>query len=200
MRNAKAALLVLLLAACGAALRPLLTPDRAQAAQSPAAATVKDNPELKRLSEEDQADRTPPAGKPIDWSRVGPRDRARLKRVKEILQKNQIKTANDYDRAALVLLHGQAPEDFLLAHELWVIAISKGKNDPDTLSMAAASEDRFLMNIGRPQRFGTQLRSIDNGPIRLHPVGPGVTDAMRRLMGVHSLAEIRARAAEMNRK
>jgi hypothetical protein len=109
-------------------------------------------------------------------------------------------TANDYDCAATVLQHGQVPEDFLLAHEFWVVAISKGKNDKDTLSLAAASEDRFLMNIGRPQRFATQLRSEGGGPIELYPVGPGVTDELRRLMIGHSLAEIKARVAEMNKK
>jgi len=161
--------------------------------------STKDNRELKALCGQDQSDRTPPKGKSIDWAVVGPRDKARLKRVKEIYTQNLLKTANDYDCAATVLQHGQEPEDFLLAHEFWVVAISMGKNDRETLSMAAASEDRFLMNIGRPQRFGTQLRSVDNGPIMLYPVDGGVTDELRRLMGGHSLAEIKARAAEMNK-
>jgi hypothetical protein len=160
----------------------------------------KDNQELKRLCDEDQSDRTPPKGKSIDLAFIGPRDKARLKRVKELYTQNLLKTANDYDCAATVLQHGQEPEDFLLAHEFWVVAISKGKNDRDTLSLAAASEDRFLMNIGRPQRFGTQLRSEGNGPIMLYPVDGGVSDELRRLMGGHSLAEIKARVAEMNKK
>ena len=91
-------------------------------------------------------------------------------------------------------------EDFLLAHEFWVVAISKGKNDQETLSMAAASEDRFLTNIGRRQRFGTQLHSVDNGPIELYPIDSGVPDGLRRVLIGHSLAEVRARAAEMNKK
>lgn len=180
-------------------LRKLLRSPHAQA-QSSATQSLRDNEEVKRLCDEDQADRTSPEGKPIDWARVGPRDKARLKRVKEIYSQNLLQTANDYDRAATVLLHGDMPEDFLLAHEFWVVAISKGKNDKDTLSMAAASEDRFLMNIGRQQRFGTQLRSEGNGPIVLHPVDAGVSDELRRLMIGHSLAEIKARTAAMNKK
>jgi hypothetical protein len=188
-----------MLALWGIALRPLLILNPAQA-QSPATKLPEDNKELKRLCAEDQSDRTPPEGKPIDWVVVGPRDKARLKRVKEIYAQNLLQTADDYDCAATVLIHGDAPEDVLLAHEFWVVAISKGKNDQDTLSFAAASEDRYLMKIGRPQRFGTQLRSEGNGPIMLYTVDTGVTDDLRRVMLGHSLAEIKARVTTMNKK
>jgi hypothetical protein len=188
-----------MLALWGIALRPLFTLSPAQA-QSSAAQPARDNEELKRLCDEDQSDRAVSDGRAINWAVVGPRDKARLRRVKELYAQNLLETANDYDRAATVLQHGDVPEDFLLAHELWVVAIVKGKNDKETRSLAAASEDRFLMNIGRPQRFGTQFRSEGNGPIRLYPVGPGVTDELRRLMGVHALAEIKAKEAEMNKR
>ncbi len=161
---------------------------------------TQDNSELKRLHDEDQADRTPPKGKEIDWAIVGPRDKSRLQRVKELLAQNKLQTGNDYYRAALVLQHGQEPEDFLLSHEFCVIAMAKGKNDKDTKWLAVSSEDRFLMNIGRPQRFATQFRSEGNGPIRLYQVGAGVTDEMRRIMGLHSLAEVKAHEIELNRK
>jgi hypothetical protein len=90
-------------------------------------------------------------------------------------------------------------EDFLLAHEFCVVALAKGEKEARWL--AAATEDRFLMNLGRPQRFGTQYRSADpDDPVRLHKVGPGVTDGLRKEMGVPSLAEARGREAEMNEK
>jgi hypothetical protein len=198
-RLAKLSLILIVILISGIAFRPSLTRLTVQA-RSDRLQSPKDNPELKGLCVQDQSDRTPPEGKSIDWALVGPRDKARLTRVKELYMQNLLKTANDYDCAATVLQHGQVPEDFLLAHEFWVVAVSMGKNDRETLSMVAASEDRFLMNIGRPQRFGTQLRSVDNGPIVLYPVDGGVTDELRRLMGGHSLAEIKARAAEMNKK
>jgi hypothetical protein len=54
------------------------------------------------------------------------------------------------------------------------------------------------MNIGRPQRFGTQYRSSGpDQPVRMYEVGPGVTDALRREMNVPSLAEARKREAMM---
>jgi hypothetical protein len=198
-RFTKLSLVLTMLAISAIALRPLITLLTAQA-QSSALQSPKDNQELKGLCDQDQSDRTPPKGKSIDLALLDPRDKARLKRVKELYTQSLLQTANDYDCAATVLQHGQVPEEFLLAHEFWVVAISKGKNDQDTLSLAAASEDRYLMNIGRPQRFGTQLRSVDNGPIMLYPVDGGVTDELRRLMGGHSLAEIKVRVAEMNKK
>ena len=156
-----------------------------------------DNAELRRLRDEDQADRAP---KSIDWTVVGARDRARLARVKELYRAGEMNTANDYYHGALVLQHGEAPEDVLLAHEFCVAAMVLGKNDRATSSLAAAAEDRFLMNIGRPQRFGTQFRSEGAGPLRLYSVGEGVTDELRRVMSVPPLAEAKAMEAELNKK
>ena len=177
-------------------VRPLFFQSSATA-QAPLKSEPKDNQELTRLMDEDQADRTPPAGKSIDWKVVGPRDDARLKRVKEIYQQGQLMTGNDYFNVALLLQHGNTPDDYLLAHELAVVAISK-KRGID--SMAAVSEDRFLMSIGRPQRFGTQYRSDGpKQPLRLYKVDPGVTDHLRRVMNVPPLAEAKAREADMNK-
>ena len=47
-----------------------------------------------------------------------PRDRARQARVKELYATNQLKTGIDYYHAAMVLQHGEVPEDFLLAHRI----------------------------------------------------------------------------------
>jgi hypothetical protein len=68
-------------------------------------------PEVARLCAEDQADREPSEEKPIDWKLVGPRDAARLARIKELYQAGSLKTGPDFHRAALVLQHGAEPED-----------------------------------------------------------------------------------------
>ena len=197
MRRTLKVLLVLNLLALSAILaRPFVVAPFA-AAQSSAKVQDKDNQELVRLMDEDQADRLPPAGKSIDWKIVAARDESRLKRVKELYSQNQLRTGNDYFNAALVLQHSNTPEDYLLAHELCVVAISKKRGIE---SLAAASEDRFLMSIGRPQRFGTQYKSDGpNQPYRLYKVDPGVTDELRRIMMVPTLAEAKAREAEMKK-
>lgn len=163
--------------------------------------TQQDNAELTRLHNEDQSDRTPADGKAIDWSIVAPRDKARLARTKELYSQNHLITANDYYHAALILQHGNVPEDFLLAHEFCIVAISKGKNDKHTRWLAAASEDRFLMNIGRPQRFGTQYQAYPaNAPYKLYKVDEGVTDELRRQLSTPTLAEAKQREVELNKK
>jgi hypothetical protein len=156
-----------------------------------------DSAELAQLYADDQADRQPKSGKPIDLAVIAPRDRKRQARVKALHEAGAIHTGNDYHHAAMILQHGETPDDFLLAHEFCVVALSKGARDAGWL--AAATEDRFLMTIGRPQRFGTQYRSTrDNEPVRLYEVGPGVTDRLRRELGVPSLEEARRREAAMN--
>ncbi len=153
---------------------------------------------LVRLYQQDQSDRTPPADKAIEWAIVGPRDRTRLARVKELYVQGQLRTGSDFYYAGMVLQHGDSPEDFLLAHELCIVAISRG--DARARWLAAASEDRYLMNIGRPQRFGTQFRSDNNGPFHLYTLDTGVTDELRRALEVPPLSEAKAREAVMNKK
>jgi hypothetical protein len=170
--------------------------DRASAA--PVEADRPDNEELARLYNEDQGDREPAGGKPINWAIVGPRDRAREARVKALFESGEIRSGKDYHRAAMVLQHAATPDDYLLAHEFCVVALAQGEREARWL--AAATEDRFLMNIDRPQRFGTQYRSSGDGPMKLYRVGPGVTDALRKEMGVPTLAEARDREALMNEK
>ena len=112
-----------------------------------------DNAELARLFKEDQDDRKP-AITDIDWSVVKPRDDPRLERVKELYASGSLQTGPDWLRAAFILQHGNEPDDFLLAHGMCIAAVAKGEEKARWL--AAASEDRFLRRIGRPQRFGTQ--------------------------------------------
>src|ERR1051326_8221462 len=110
--------------------------------QKPAAS---DNPELTKICDDDQADRQGDIKK-IDWSVVGKRDAERLKRVKEIYSEGGIHSGMDMFHAALVLQHSNLPDDYLLSHDLCVCAIATGQA-PGANWLAAASEDRFLMNI-----------------------------------------------------
>jgi hypothetical protein len=184
-----AAAVVLAWEAC---FRPLLVAP----ASGRAAAREKDSEELARLYAEGQADRKPKDGKPIDWAAVGPRDKARLARVKELYRGGALRTGADYYHAAMVLQHAPEPAEHLLAHELCVVAVGKGEKRARWL--AAASEDRFLMGIGRPQRFGTQFQAVAGGPFRLHKVEVGVTDALRKEFGVPTLEESRKREEKLN--
>jgi len=157
-----------------------------------------DNEELAKLYEDDQRDRNPQGGRAIDPAVLVPRDKNREVRIKALYEAGEIRTGKDYYRAAMILQHASRPEDCLLAHDFCTVALAKG--EPDARWLAAATEDRFLMKIGRPQRFGTQYHSsrLDE-PVRLYEVGPGVTDSLRKELGVPTLDEARTRAAEMDK-
>lgn len=152
--------------------------------------------ELKQLFDEDQADRTTVPGKNIDWEAVTRRDEARERRVKELLQSGALQSGADYYHAAMVLQHAVEADDYLLAHDLCVVAISKGEERAKWL--AAASLDRFLVAIGRQQRFGTQFSSKRSfQPPKLVPVDPNVPDQLRRALNVPSLEEAKAKEAQL---
>jgi hypothetical protein len=158
-----------------------------------------DHPELARLYADDQADRRPAPGQALDWKVVGARDRAREAKVKELLASDAPRTGADFFHAAMVLQHGSSPEDYLLAHELSVLAIGQGERRARWL--AAASMDRYLMNIGRPQRFATQYRSEGPAlPMTLYLVDEQVTDTHRAHFGAPPLREAKEREAMMNRE
>lgn len=146
------------------------------------------NQDLERIKQQDQADRSPASGA-IDWSEVSKRDAARKTQVLELYRKGRLNTGADYYNAALVLQHGNQPEDYLLAHELSVATIIKG--EPRARLLAADSEDRFLLSIGRTQRFATQyggqpmaLFEVDDGPT-------ATSDDVRKIFDVQSLATAR---------
>ena len=154
--------------------------------------------ELARLFSEDQSDRMPAPHQEINWDMVAPRDAARLARVKELYQSQALRTGQDFFFAAMILQHAHDPDDYLLAHEFCVIAASQGVEGAKWL--AAASEDRFLMNIGRPQRFGTQYRKDGaDGKWSLYDVSTELTDGVRGAFDVPPLFKAKAGAERMNK-
>ncbi len=165
-------------------------------ATPPGPQPIDDNPELIRIYREDQADRS---GEPdqIDWLAVGPRDHARKARVAEILAAGGARTSDDYFSAAMVYQHGDSVEDFQRAHDLAAKAVELDPTNDTAKWLAAAAEDRYLMNLGKPQRYGTQFRKT-NGKWELYQVDPSVTDEERARWGVPPLAEAKRRADEMN--
>ncbi|HVU17112.1 MAG TPA: hypothetical protein VHD32_09300 [Candidatus Didemnitutus sp.] len=147
-----------------------------------------DNPELATLEHEDQSDRNGWQAGKIDWTKVGPRDEARRAAVHQMIEHAQLKTGNDYFNAALIMQHGVSVDDYLLAHELAIVAVSKGNSN--AIWLAAASEDRFLMKMGRSQRFGTQLST----PFE---VDGALSDSFRELFNVPSIEDNRAEAKKL---
>ena len=155
------------------------------------------NPELEKLYTEDQADRSAEMGK-TNWSLVGKRDEERRKRVLEIMSQGGAKEAADYVHAAMVLQHGQGPEDFDHANQWCLKAVELDPDYPGARWLAAAAKDRYLMNLGKPQLYGTQSKKDKDGPWYLYQVDPTVTDEERAKWDVPPLARAKARVEALN--
>jgi hypothetical protein len=110
-----------------------------------------DLPDLCRLADEDQGDRTAP----IDWDAVTPRDRARRAAVLALLRRSPPRTHGDYFHAALVMQHGETWEDYAAAHLLSTRGLQLAPSDPNLQRMVAASWDRMMHKMGHRQWFGT---------------------------------------------
>jgi hypothetical protein len=150
-----------------------------------------DNAELKRMVEEDQADRQGwEKFTKADTQRMTARDTVRLAGVKELLRVGKVVTSNDFDNASLLFQHGVTTDDYLIAHELGIVLAFFGQR---ITSIPALSEDRFLQSIRRRQRFGSQCTKDGK---RITPVSEGkntdVTDALRTDYLLPSLAEAKA--------
>src|SRR5258706_519504 len=141
-----------------------------------------DNAEMTRLFDEDQAARKGGIGA-IDWSVVGPADIKRRLRTQLLLDAGVLRSGNDYWHAAFVFQHGDKPADYLTAHALAIAAAARGRSDAAWI--AAATLDRYLHSIGRPQVYGTQFKTAKAGPTTQEPFDrTAVSDGLRTASGV----------------
>jgi hypothetical protein len=151
--------------------------------------------ELARMYEEDQGDRST---QPIDWAKVGPRDAARLARVKELVAAGAPKVSDDYYHAAMIFQHGETAEEYAQVETLALRAVAIDPQNKKARWLAAAGRDRYLFKIGKPQIYGTQFHKID-GVWTIEPIDrTAMTDAERAKANVPPLAEAEARAVAMN--
>lgn len=124
-------------------------------------------------------------------------DFAREERVRQLLRQDKVVTMEDFDACALIMQHGSDPDDYETARELAIISCFKGGYH----SLPALAEDRFLLAIGRKQRFGGQFSWGKNGsaPVfrELDESPPAaVTDSLRLDFLQPPLALIREKGME----
>lgn len=114
-----------------------------------------DNLRLQELFEQDQQDRQEVFSTPAQVKELKHRDAMRRSLISEMISRGEVNTANDLYHAGVVLMHGDAPKDYLTAHRLAVTASILGHKSSRWLS--AATLDRYLLSIGQPQIYGTQF-------------------------------------------
>ena len=157
------------------------------------------NAEIKTLFAQDQAARKGFQGFTEDELRaMVENDRKRRKRAYDLYRAGSLRTGPDLYHAAMILQHGESPEDYLLAHELSIASLVLG--DQRAKWLAAASEDRFLKSIGRNQRFATQFGKDDkpDAKWKLYPVDEQVTDVLRGIMQCPSLEQAKRQEEQLN--
>ena len=147
------------------------------------------NEELKALYKADVNER-----KKLGSSKVGAdeelleHDKERRKRVKEIIDSGGLKVAKDFYHAALIFQHGEASKDFQKANELARKAMEMG--DERAKWLFAASLVRWLLSVGKPQKFGTQFIQNSQGEWEVvQPLDASVTDEERAKYNVPPLSK-----------
>ena len=153
------------------------------------------NEELRNLYLEDQRDRSADLP-PHD---LAMRDTARRARVEELVDEGAVTTPDDHYHAAKIEQHGGTPEHSWRAHVLARAAADLGVEGApqwfQARGLAAAAYDRWLVQQGKPQRYGTQYQARE-GRWELYEVDPSITDDDRASWGVPPLHESIARAHE----
>ena len=165
-------------------------------------ADAKASAQMKALYDADQAER-----KGTIDSTIIPRDLARRKAVLKLLEGGKLFTGADVLGAAFVFQHGNCPNHYLLAHTLAEEALKKG--NVDAKFIYAATYDRWLISIGKPQKYGTQMpgfsvnsdtkgKIISCGIIEI-AIDPKTKDSERKLYDLPTLAQ-REKSAEKLRR
>lgn len=95
------------------------------------------------------------------------RGNARREKVRALLAAGELKTGEDFKEAAFIFHHTDDTDDCLFAHVLAMEAVLKGSDSAKWIE--AATLDRYLQSLGRPQVFGTQYPLDPNLPHQPHP-------------------------------
>ncbi|MGU3456636.1 hypothetical protein ACLBV5_10010 [Brevundimonas sp. M1A4_2e] len=142
-----------------------------------------DNPALTALFDADQKARQ---DHHLDLLE-GMADAERLAETRAMLERGEIRSGADYYRAAFIFHHSREADDILKAHVLATAALAQGHQDAAWI--AAASLDRYLQRIGRPQIYGTQYIHIGAETPRGAFDPDFMPDSVRRDTRVPPLAE-----------
>lgn len=155
------------------------------------------NPELKKLAQQDQAVRLLP---PEEASKVQWHDDDRVQLVLEFLAKGTVQTPEDKFYAALILQHtplgscegkvvAKSQYNYLLGHYLAKESFAAGYKDAGIL--VAQTTDRYLSFTVGHQKYGTSVvYNQTTGKEELVPIDRSVPDSERAKYGVPPLANL----------
>ena len=156
-----------------------------------------DNQSLRVLFEEDQEDRRGFPNTKRSYVEINERDADRRERVVAMLKETQIRTAEDYFRAAVIFHHGQTFEHYRMAASLAWIAYELEPNNPKYQWQTASCWDRMMLKRGRPQWYGAQSQRAEDGRWNLLPLEESlVSDEERAKYNLKPLSELKAKPGQ----
>ncbi|NJP05822.1 MAG: hypothetical protein HC837_09475 [Chloroflexaceae bacterium] len=123
--------------------------------------------------------------------------RVRCQRVIDLYAKGSIQDSRDNFHAALVLLYGEKTAHYDLSRTFSRRAALMGEARAWTLF--AMSWDRWLISLGQPQRFGTQIIKRE-GRWSLGAVDTTISDLERAMYAVPPLFVQQQRAEQLQRQ
>jgi hypothetical protein len=147
--------------------------------------------ELARIVKSDQDERADFQSKtPEEMQEMTKHDLSRCKRIGEIFGEGCFSKAQDFAAAALIYQHGDVPEHFFQTF-LWAKrAVELG--DHSQQRMMALEIDRFLVNVGKKQLFGSQATKDGTTPDDcwcLQQVEESFPDHLRKSQAGKNLSE-----------
>jgi hypothetical protein len=98
---------------------------------------------------------------PDAWQKILQSDKERRKLVIELMEQDQLKSAEDYFCASLIMLHGTEKEEFILGHVFSMVSMSKGNKDAAWLG--ALTLDCIMQSLGQGQVFDSQRNDESDG-------------------------------------
>jgi hypothetical protein len=123
--------------------------------------------------------------------------RNRCERVMMLHNQGLVLGARDNFHAALVMLYGERVSHYHLSRMCAYQAAKEGEERAWTLY--AMASDRWLLALGKPQQFGTQIVK-QHGQWSLSEVDPKITDNDRAFYGVPPLFVQEQRAKYLQRE
>ena len=133
------------------------------------------NLELETLYYNDKKDRGQYDLNGLSMKELQDRDQLRLLEVYKLLKESKVDKREIWNchYLALLLQHGQDPSDFKLAHNYAKMAVDMGSRV--TKWLYAATLYRYLLSIGKKQKFGTQF-IVKGSKMKLAPYDKGLSE------------------------
>ncbi len=157
---------------------------------------IADNEELRLLVEADQQDRSDPDPAAMTEEKAlaqMQRDAERRARVEAMLEAGEIRTLQDYVNAALIFQHGNDSASYRKVFELSREVLKIDSTHGDARQFYAMGYDRYLLAVGKPQVYATQISFDQQQGWHIPPVDTtAVTEAERLWYTGRTLADRQA--------